>query len=221
MDDEMTCSTTLMLRDGLGWHLRPAALLAKLAHMFDSEILAERGKRSVSARSLFGIVMLCASGGKHLRVTARGRDAKDAIKAIETGFAASVQSVAPAKASGPPPAESGGWAQPGDKKAATKGAAMTETKTGVKLTGRKKVAAITFTCSASPAAKKVFVAGDFNGWDPHADALAKRNGHFVKSIQLAPGEHQYKYVIDGEWHVDPSAPTVVTQLGTLNNVVCV
>jgi hypothetical protein len=41
------------------------------------------------------------------------------------------------------------------------------------------------------------------------------DGHFMKSIKLAPGEHQYKFIVDGEWHMDPSSPTVVSELGSL------
>ena len=91
MNQDTVFATTLMLSDGLGWHLRPAALLAKIAHMFDADILAERGKRSVNAKSVIGIVTLCASGGERLHVTARGPDAKEAIKAIEAGFSATLQ----------------------------------------------------------------------------------------------------------------------------------
>lgn len=211
-------STTLRLTDEIGWHLRPASLLAKIAHMFDADIMAERGRRSASAKSLFGIIMLCASGGRHLRVTARGHDAMDAIKAIEAGFSTSVQDAA--KGVGvPPPQEQGcGMTPPNIRNKRLKAAGRTIRKTVMKLAGRGKSTA-KFVCAATPGAGKVSVVGDFNGWDPHAGAMTRRDGHFVKSIKLTPGEHQYKFIIDGEWHVDPSAPTVVSELGTLNNVI--
>ena len=101
MSQDTVFATTLVLADGLGCHLRPAALLARLAHMFDADIIAENGERSVSAKSMLGIVSLCASGGKHLRVTARGHDAQDAIAAIRAGFPSSAQSCGPETESAP------------------------------------------------------------------------------------------------------------------------
>jgi 1,4-alpha-glucan branching enzyme len=88
-----------------------------------------------------------------------------------------------------------------------------------KVTVERNAASTTLTCLATPEAKKAFVAGDFNGWNPQADAMVRRNGFFARSIKLAPGEHQYKFIIDGTWQVDPSARTIVSGLGTSNNVV--
>lgn len=84
-----------------------------------------------------------------------------------------------------------------------------------------KSTSITFTCNAKPGAKKTFLAGDFNGWDPQVHPMVKRNGQFSKSIKLAPGKYQYKFIVDGEWHADPSAPTIVNEQGITNNVICV
>lgn len=77
-----------------------------------------------------------------------------------------------------------------------------------------------FVCKHVTNARKVYIAGDFNGWNPQADRMQKRNGAFVKKMQLLPGEYQYKFVIDGEWHADPAAETQVpNDCGTLNSVV--
>ena len=221
MNQDGTYSTTLMLADGMGWHLRPASLLAKIAHMFDADIFAERGKRRASAKSLSGIVMLCASGGKHLRVTAHGHDARDAIRAIEAGFPMSVQGDGVDCACEPTTEDQGcGEKQHNDKKEKkTKGVQMIIKKVVAKVAGRGKAVATTLSCVAMPEAKKAFLAGDFNGWNPQADAMVRRNGLFTRSIKLAPGEHQYKFIIDGEWYFDPSAPTMASGMGTSNNVV--
>ena len=77
-----------------------------------------------------------------------------------------------------------------------------------------------FVCDLKPDAKEVFLAGDFNNWDPQSDRLTRRKGSFQKTLRLAPGEYQYKFLIDGEWHCDPSAPRQVPNgFGTLNSVV--
>ena len=62
-----------------------------------------------------------------------------------------------------------------------------------------------FVCDLKPDAKEVCLAGEFNGWNPRSDRMQKRNGRFEKRMRLAPGEHHYKFVIDGEWYADPSA----------------
>ena len=77
-----------------------------------------------------------------------------------------------------------------------------------------------FVCDFKPDAKEVYLVGDFNDWDPRSDRLSKKKGAFQKTVQLAPGEYQYKFLVDGEWHCDPSAPRQVqNEFGTMNSVV--
>lgn len=57
-----------------------------------------------------------------------------------------------------------------------------------------------------PEARDVHVAGSFNRWDPranpmHRDAL----GDWSVELELPTGEHRYRFIVDGEWHDDPSA----------------
>ncbi len=54
-------------------------------------------------------------------------------------------------------------------------------------------------------AKTVSVAGDFNNWDKAKDFMKKVNGIWTLKKDLSEGEHQYKFVIDGEkWIPDPN-----------------
>jgi len=53
-----------------------------------------------------------------------------------------------------------------------------------------------------PHAARAFVAGTFNGWDPKADPLIRRNNRTYSAVvSLEQGErHAYRYVsADGEW----------------------
>jgi 1,4-alpha-glucan branching enzyme len=82
--------------------------------------------------------------------------------------------------------------------------------------------AMTFVCEPESEASKVFLAGDFNDWDPAATRMVKRNGSFRKKMELPAGEHQYKFVVDGEWQTDPAAMAEVpNEMGTMNSVVTV
>ncbi len=203
MNQPETCTTTLVLADGSGLHLRPAATLAKIAGMYDADIVAQRGRRCVSAKSLFSIIVLCTCGGNRIRVTARGPDAQEAIKAIRAEF--------------PTAAAAGGRARSCHAAGNQKEGGMNTRKSAGKEPCER--IATTFTCSLDPGAKTVFVAGDFNNWNPQADAMTKRNGCFVKSFKLVPGVHQYKFIVDGVWLADPSAPAVPNEFGSVNNVV--
>jgi len=80
--------------------------------------------------------------------------------------------------------------------------------------------ATVFVFDRNPDAKEVFLVGDFNNWNPMADRMVKNRGAFRKTKQLAPGEYQYKFLVDGEWHTDPSAPgQVPNSFGTMNSLI--
>ncbi|MGI6495231.1 MAG: glycogen-binding domain-containing protein [Kiritimatiellia bacterium] len=79
---------------------------------------------------------------------------------------------------------------------------------------------VTLAVRAEPGSS-VFVAGDFNGWDPTAKALTDKagTGLYKAILLLAPGTYEYKFVINGTWTVDPECKEwVKNNMGTLNSV---
>lgn len=59
----------------------------------------------------------------------------------------------------------------------------------------------------APAANKVYLAGDFNGWNDTATPMKKQpNGNWVVPMRLKTGTYQYKFVVDGSWIPDPDNP---------------
>ena len=67
---------------------------------------------------------------------------------------------------------------------------------------------------------EVCLAGDFNNWTPMP--MEKTGNEFQVMVELEPGEYQYKFVVDGQWMDDPSAPkTAVNVFGTTNSVILV
>ena len=88
---------------------------------------------------------------------------------------------------------------------------------------KKSNGEITFACTQRPDAKRVYLAGDFNGWDPAARRMVRvKDGSFRAKMQLAPGEYEYKFVVDGEWIVDSEAPAQrINAFGTANSVVSI
>jgi len=83
--------------------------------------------------------------------------------------------------------------------------------------------AVTFTVHAEKG-KAVYLAGQFNGWDPTAKKMAykAREGIYTATVKLAAGEYQYKFIIDGTWCADPeNANAIQNDQGTFNSIVTV
>lgn len=80
----------------------------------------------------------------------------------------------------------------------------------------------------APVAGGVCVAGTFNDWSPTATPLTRRaDGTWAVHLDLPPGRHEYKFVVDGEWCCEPGCETayhgcpkcVPNPFGTMNRVV--
>ena len=52
-------------------------------------------------------------------------------------------------------------------------------------------------------AKSVFLAGDFNDWSGNTYAMKRVDDEWLITVHLMPGKHQYKFVVDGKWIIDP------------------
>src|SRR5437762_589984 len=87
---------------------------------------------------------------------------------------------------------------------------------GVKQVGDEVVFAVKF-----ESAKKVLIAGDFNGWQPMSTPMVMEGaGRWKMKLPLAPGRYRYRLVVDGQWMTDPNNKYVeANQFGELNNVV--
>jgi len=59
---------------------------------------------------------------------------------------------------------------------------------------------------SAPNARSVFVAGNFNGWDPrHTPFRREAGGVWHAFLPLSPGRYEYRFVVDGQWQEDPGA----------------
>ena len=74
-----------------------------------------------------------------------------------------------------------------------------------------------------PGAKQVFVAGSFNEWRPERAPLVQvGNGRWKGELAVAPGRHEYLFVVDGQWVPDPNAKeTTQNPYGGKNSVLIV
>ena len=66
----------------LGLHARAAAKLVALAASSPCDVFVQKDDRQVNAKSIMGIMMLAASKGTLITVSAEGEDAELAVKNI-------------------------------------------------------------------------------------------------------------------------------------------
>ncbi len=73
------------------------------------------------------------------------------------------------------------------------------------------------------AANTVFLAGDFNGWDAAALPMnSNPDGLWTLTVTLKPGDHEYKFIVDGQWVTDPDNPRQKSDpFGGSNSVVSI
>ncbi len=62
----------------------------------------------------------------------------------------------------------------------------------------------TFRIKGFETATTIYLAGDFNGWSPDGFAMKKEGNEWVLPINIKPGKHLYKLVVDGKWITDPN-----------------
>ena len=75
----------------------------------------------------------------------------------------------------------------------------------------------------APAARQVFVAGSFNGWQVGATPLRlAKGGEWQGQLKLTPGRYEYLFIVDGTWLPDPAAPEAAPNpFGGWNSVLSV
>ncbi|MGH1347639.1 MAG: glycogen-binding domain-containing protein [Nannocystales bacterium] len=79
----------------------------------------------------------------------------------------------------------------------------------------------------APQAKEVLLAGSFNEWTLSATPMLRGDdGVWTVRVPLAPGRHEYKFVVDGTWCCEPpgqephadATERVANEFGTMNRV---
>lgn len=79
-----------VIRNRLGLHARAAAKFVHLATRYASQIRVARDGRTMDGKSIMGILLLSASAGANIVISADGTDETDAVDAlcrlVESGF---------------------------------------------------------------------------------------------------------------------------------------
>jgi len=66
-----------------GLHARASAKFVQTVEKFDAEIRVTRGHETVGGTSIMGLMMLAAAPGTSITITATGREAVQAVDALE------------------------------------------------------------------------------------------------------------------------------------------
>lgn len=70
--------------------------------------------------------------------------------------------------------------------------------------------------------KEVRLTGSFNGWSHQGYRMLNKGNEWWLPVYLYPGRHTYKFIVDGEWKLDPANPLwEENQFGTGNSVLWV
>ncbi|HJW40690.1 MAG TPA: HPr family phosphocarrier protein [Rhizomicrobium sp.] len=75
-------SATVRITNKRGLHARASAKIVEAAARFAAEIMVIKDGQSVNARSIMGLMMLAASLGSQIEITAEGSDAQEALIAM-------------------------------------------------------------------------------------------------------------------------------------------
>lgn len=74
--------TSVIIANSKGLHARASASFVKCAETFNAEITVTRDGQSVNGTSIMGLLMLAASQGSSIEISATGLDAAPALKAL-------------------------------------------------------------------------------------------------------------------------------------------
>jgi phosphocarrier protein HPr len=74
---------TLVICNKKGLHARASAKFVQTVEKFDAEVRVTRGHETVGGTSIMGLMMLAAAPGTSITVVATGREAAQAVDALE------------------------------------------------------------------------------------------------------------------------------------------
>ena len=77
---------------------------------------------------------------------------------------------------------------------------------------------VQFQLDGYPQAKSVILSGSFNNWNTSEIKMVKNGNSWVCDYVLGSGNHEYKYIVDGEWIIDPKNPMTRTSNGITNSL---
>jgi phosphocarrier protein HPr len=72
-----------MIKNKFGLHARPSASFVQTASRYQSDIKVERDGQVADGKSILDLMMLAAPQGSQIKIKVDGKDAQEALKALE------------------------------------------------------------------------------------------------------------------------------------------
>jgi phosphocarrier protein len=82
----MERSIQLTVKNKMGVHARPAAMIVRIANRFPAELVVEKDDEQVNGKSIMGLMMLAAGQGTVLRFTASGDGSEEVLLELDKLF---------------------------------------------------------------------------------------------------------------------------------------
>jgi len=87
MDLSTNVTRILEVKNKMGIHARPAAMIVRITNKYgDTEVMIGPKNETINAKSIMSIMMLAASIGTQLTVTAKGFNAQKVVKELSDLF---------------------------------------------------------------------------------------------------------------------------------------
>ncbi len=78
--------TTLVVKNKLGIHARPAAMIVRAANKYRADIYVEKDGEQVNGKSIMGLMMLAAAQGTELKFVAVGEGGDQLLNDLKDLF---------------------------------------------------------------------------------------------------------------------------------------
>lgn len=76
----------LVVKNKMGIHARPAAMIVRIANKYDAEVYVDKDDDQVNGKSIMGLMMLAAGQNSKLKFVATGPGSKEMLAEIEDLF---------------------------------------------------------------------------------------------------------------------------------------
>lgn len=83
---ETDLERTLEVKNKLGIHARPAAMIVRVANKYESDVLVEKEDEQVNGKSIMGLMMLAAGQGSKLKFSVQDEEGKPLLDELEALF---------------------------------------------------------------------------------------------------------------------------------------
>ena len=84
--DGQALERMLTVRNQMGIHARPAAMIVRVTNRFNCEVFFEKDDEQVNGKSIMGLMMLAAGKGSSIKAVAAGADAPQVLNELEALF---------------------------------------------------------------------------------------------------------------------------------------